>query len=240
MRLNESNSSLHENVVNEVSTTQPSRPSYNNNKLPYDQDLFETDPKILTCVETRLIEEFDNLDQLVVFEPCAGNGKISNFFKGKVNKVIERDIKTLPEKHDFIKDPDPEESFDLVITNPPFSIKLEILQKVLSYSDDIRIVLLLPLAILSSVNIGGLLKNKKYHFDVLSPRPLFLKDGKEIDTASCAWFYFNFTTIKSNCTFNIIQNGKIPDLDEDSVEEIAEQVEIKTSVKKGYLGFFTK
>jgi len=163
-----------------------------------------------------------------------GHGKISYFLKENFKgcELIERDIKTLPESHDFIKDPDPEQPFDLVITNPPFSIKKEILDKVLSYPNDIKVVLLLPMDILSGVTIGVLLKKKSFHVDLLFPHPKFLCQGKEIDTASCGWFYFNFETIKSTCTFSIIQNGVIPDLDEESEDEVSAK---STPKKKCFL-----
>jgi len=114
-----------------------------------------------------------------------------------------------PKKHDFINDPDPTKEFDLIITNPPFCLGEEVLKKVLSYSNQVRIVLLLPMRYLTNKGTGDLLKGRDLHVDALSPDPKFLHDGEEKARCACGWFYFNFTSIKSNITLSIVQNGQV-------------------------------
>jgi hypothetical protein len=219
---------LNNEPVNEPDAvfTSKSTPSFNNRQLSNQQDLFQNIPTLLDSVETRLNKEFNGSTELVIFDPFTGNKKLSNFFKTKGYDVIERDMKTLDESHDFINDSDPE-SFELIITIPPIPLIEVVLKKVLSYSDTIGVVLLLPMNVLSYVKTAVLLKNKSFHYDVLSVSSKFLSNDKNVDYG---WFYFNFTSIESKITFSIIQNGRIPNEEgdeESEAESIIEEVKPK-------------
>lgn len=61
-----------------------------------------------------------------IFEPCAGNGATSKVFTEKGFDVTSKDIK---DGFDFLKDDYKEGEFECVLTNPPFSLFDEIVNK---------------------------------------------------------------------------------------------------------------
>jgi hypothetical protein len=148
------------------------------------------------------IMKVNDLKKLTVFEPCDGYGRISKALQKMGLNVIVRDKFTLPGSHDFLSDEDPEH-FDLLITNPPFSLKKQILEKVLSYPSNVKVILLLPYPFMSSKTVYENFQNKQVHVDLLSPDPKFLHEGKLMSIGSCAWYYFNFPKVQTNISLRI-------------------------------------
>jgi hypothetical protein len=194
----------------ELEAPQPKRNRFagSSNQKNKEKDMYETQPLEISVMTNRLkqfleIIGVNNFGNLIAFEPCAGNGNISNaLVEMGINNVISRDKFTLPEKHDFLVDKDPE-NFDFIITNPPFSVKEDILKKVLAYPPTVKVILLLPYPFMSSKLAWDCFKDKNIHIDLLSPNPKFLHDGKHRETGSCAWYYFNFPRIQTNISLSI-------------------------------------
>jgi hypothetical protein len=149
------------------------------------QDLYETDPEQL---EEFL--EFHPIDKdTIIFEPCKGNGAISNVFKKNGYTVIERD-KYIPnedgELHDFLEAEMPTH-FDLIFTNPPFNGKGKFIERCIDANKPF--VLLLPLKTLTQRKV---LKNAldKVGLKIVFPKRdmKFLHKGKWVQPEDCAWF----------------------------------------------------
>lgn len=141
-----------------------------------------------------------------ILEPCAGNGNIIkalqergytsikavelrkeeaenlNNMLGYGNFAIA-DFLTLNPKH--IGD------IDVVITNPPFSLAMEFLQKSLEIvKDDGKVIFLLRLGFLASrKRFGFMRENPPTEMYVLNQRPSFT--GKGTDAQEYAWFVWD-------------------------------------------------
>ena len=118
----------------------------------------------------------------VALEPAAGDGRIVNFLQ---NKGITMDYCELQEGIDFFEW---RGEYDLVITNPPFSLAQEFIEHALSMST--TVVMLLRINFLGS--------QKRYDFwnqfppdgmFILSKRPSFT--GKGTDATDYAWFVWS-------------------------------------------------
>jgi hypothetical protein len=174
------------------------------------KDSYETQPIDIAVMTNRLKEYFElmgikNYNNVIAFEPCAGSGNISNALTEMgLKNVISRDKFALPEKHDFLVDKDPED-FDIIVTNPPFSVKEEIIKKVLTYPPTVKVILLLPYQFMATKMAWDNFKDKNIHIDLLSPNPKFVSEHKDkpIDSVSCAWYYFNFPPIQTNISLSI-------------------------------------
>ena len=79
---------------------------------------------------------------------------------------------------------------ELIVTNPPFSIKKRCLAYLLSLGKPVLI--LLPLADLASVWFREVVEEHQYHLYVPKKRYAFLKDGKQMKGVSfpSVWFFF--------------------------------------------------
>ena len=117
----------------------------------------------------------------VVWDPFFSQGRAAQFLMEAGAKEV------IHEKKDaFSWNPDCE----MIVTNPPFSIKKKCLAYLLSLGKDVLI--LLPLADLASVWFRETTETHQYHLFVPKKRYAFLKDGKQmkgVSFASC-WFFF--------------------------------------------------
>ena len=79
---------------------------------------------------------------------------------------------------------------ELIVTNPPFSIKKKCLTYLLSLGKPVLI--LLPLADLASVWFREVVGDHQYHLFVPKKRYAFLKDGKQMKGVSfpSVWLWF--------------------------------------------------
>ena len=115
-------------------------------------------------------------------EPCKGDGRVVSFLESKKMKV---DWCEIQEDKDFF---DHDGEYDLIFTNPPFSIAAEFIQHALGMST--TVVMLLRINFLGS--------QKRYDFwnqfppdgmFILSKRPSFT--GKGTDATDYAWFVWS-------------------------------------------------
>lgn len=115
-------------------------------------------------------------------EPCKGDGRIVSFLK---EKGLDVDWCEIQEGKDFFKH---DGEYDLIFTNPPFSIAQEFIEHALSMST--TVVMLLRINFLGS--------QKRYDFwrqfppdgmFILSKRPSFT--GKGTDATDYAWFVWS-------------------------------------------------
>jgi len=137
------------------------------------QDLYETP---VSCASA-ILRQINFARVHSCFEPCAASGRIySRLPKPKYYAEISEGVDYLA--HNWPK-------VDLVITNPPFSLALEFLNKSFEHADSIIYLLRL--------NYLGTKKRKSWwrahrptHLYVLSQRPSFVYSGN--DATEYAWF----------------------------------------------------
>jgi hypothetical protein len=114
-------------------------------------------------------------------EPCKGTGAIYDRVIGGRKTYDE-----ISEGKDYLANVYPRHNFDMIITNPPFSLALEFLQK--SLHEAITVCYLLRLNFLGSQKRRPFWQaNRPSHVLVLANRPCFTSDGKT-DSIEYAWF----------------------------------------------------
>ena len=117
----------------------------------------------------------------IIWDPFYSQGRATAFLmEAGVKEVIH-------EKRDAVSwNPDCE----MIVTNPPFSIKKKCLAYLLSLGKDVLI--LVPLADLASVWFREVVGDHQYHLFVPKKRYAFLKDGEQVKGVSfpSGWFWF--------------------------------------------------
>lgn len=134
-------------------------------------------------------------------EPCAGNGNITSIVKEKFPNWYITSLELRPEEKenltpisdeliigDFLIYDFNNNKFDVIITNPPFSLAQEFINKSLSLlSKDGVCIMLLRTAMLESKKRHDWWQDKLPNgLYVLSKRPSFT--GKGTDATSYSWF----------------------------------------------------
>ena len=183
---------------------QVARPRYHS-KNPVDHDLFETPVELMAT----LSDVLDTIKDcgLVVFEPCAGNDAMVNFMEQRDIVVVARDKHTKSISHDFLVEPLPS-NIGVIVTNPPFNIKYEIIKRCLEFGKPF--ILLLPLETMSTKTFHKIVGDTKFDLIVPIGRSKFLHAGKIRDVGATAWFLFSPTSTGST-TFKAL--GDINDID---------------------------
>ncbi len=141
-----------------------------------------------------------------ILEPCAGSGNISLFIKKfhpeyqidqiEIRSEEEENLKSYGnvEITDFLKY-HTNKRYDTIITNPPYSIAREIIERCfLIAKKDTEIIMLLRLGFFESISRHYFWKlNPISKLYVLSNRPKFLeKEGnKGTDFSAYGWFVWN-------------------------------------------------
>jgi hypothetical protein len=120
------------------------------------------------------------LKAYVIWEPTdpGGNGHIT----GEIQKAGYKVIATGLPKVDFLKQ-EPKGHYDMIVTNPPYSLKDEFLSR--AYELDVPFAFLLPLTALEGVRRGALFSRYGLEVLVLDRRVEFT--GKSVWFAT-AWF----------------------------------------------------
>lgn len=154
-------------------------------RLPKDQ--FYTPQEAIKPILS-FIEQFKDK---VVFEPCAGEGHIAKFLESNgFQNVIQRDLYTLPEHHDYLDNNIPTPDYDLLITNPPFCSKYEFLIK--AYASTKPFAFLLPLDTLFTLSGYNIFKDHPVFVGAFYRRIHFLNPkGKTYSTTNVGWFFGN-------------------------------------------------
>ncbi len=159
------------------------------------QDIYYTPPE---CLE-EISKYIDKGSFRTIWEPACGKYHISKFFEEKGFNVISTDISNTEKKNrkNFL-DWSPKE-FDLIFTNPPFSIKCEFLQR--CYDLDKPFVLLMPLPCIGYIKVSRLLKKYGYLQVFIPPRKIkFISSDDKVDNPyfSSAFFAWKLDNIAEN------------------------------------------
>ena len=136
-------------------------------------DDFQTPPIALTPLLPYIKKDW------VVWECANGNGNLEKALKDNGLNVVGTDIKT---GFDFVKDKQ-DFNFDLIITNPPYSLKNEFLKKAYEYGKPFA--LLLPLTALESKERQSLYEKYGIEILLLNKRINFETPGGK---GSSSWF----------------------------------------------------
>ena len=132
------------------------------------------------------------LDKDKVYWEC------TDFGESNITKVLQKNgfkvIHTSKNEVDFLKDK-VNFKFDVIITNPPYSLKNEFLQKCYEYNKPF--MLLLPLTALEGKERGKLYREKGIELIVLDKRINFMKEKKNI-WFNTSWFCHGICKEKLN------------------------------------------
>lgn len=144
-----------------------------------------------------------NLGGGVIFEPCAGNGNFIKAIrdKGYTNTIIANELREEEQEnlienganevyiHNFLEDKIDIEP-NVIITNPPFSIAKEFIEKCRTDYPNAKVVMLLRLAFLESKRRKEFWdRHPVNHLYVLSERPRFINNKS--DATAYAWFVWD-------------------------------------------------
>lgn len=131
-----------------------------------------------------LLDHID-IKNKIVWECASGIGNITNEIKPHCKKVFETDIN---EGQDFLTY-EPCFDFNCIITNPPFSLKTEFIEKCIHHNKPFY--LLLPLTTLEGIKRQKIIKKANYDLTILLPnqRVQYAKNKQGSPFAS-AWFCF--------------------------------------------------
>jgi hypothetical protein len=164
-------------------------------------DFYETPEEV---TREFLFEYFEG-DFHVILEPCAGSGKMVKVLRDRFPLAwIEandiRDSSLIPYVNkrytsDFLKMLKGDTDYDLIFTNPPYSLAEEIITHALETWSKATVVMLLRLNFLGSQKRKSFWdKHPVSEIYVLSKRPSFT--GKGTDATEYAWFVWRPHTTK--------------------------------------------
>jgi hypothetical protein len=143
--------------------------------------LYETTPATVRVLVPYISQHLNPGDR--IFESCSCNDSaITSVFREEGYDVIENDLYGGGE--DAITMSYPE--CQAVITNPPFGIKRDILQKTIEQGNPYA--LLLPAECLWYKGLHMLLRTHGVKVIIMIPPPLFMVNGKLKKVVDCAWF----------------------------------------------------
>lgn len=118
----------------------------------------------------------------IIWEPTDfGNSNITKILKENGYNVISTHINNF----DFLNDK-PDFNFDIIITNPPYSIKDDFLKKCYDYNKPFA--LLLPLTALEGVNRNKLYKKNGIECMIFDRRINFINCDKKNNWFNTSWF----------------------------------------------------
>lgn len=157
-----------------------------------DRDFYETPA---WCTEA-IVKEMAWGYEPSVWEPAAGSGAIADVIKRSVPHACVKSTDIAPqscsvEQGDFFTDFEFRSKWDFIITNPPFSLAQEFIDRSLDLAN--CVVMLLPLSFMGSKKRRDWWRARPYtaiHY--LSQRPSFTGDGKT-DAECYAWVVWDKT-----------------------------------------------
>lgn len=171
------------------------------------------------CVH-RFIETV-NLPNGSWLEPCAGNGDIIHAVKEKKKSItwhaneLREDCKNPLERisdrvtiSDYLKwDVPGPKPYDVIITNPPFSLAMDVITKSLALADNVA--MLLRLNFIGTAERTPFFRECMPDIYVIPERPSF--DGKGADSIEYAWFVWggDKSRMKSVGSIRILPNTSL-------------------------------
>jgi hypothetical protein len=82
-----------------------------------------------------------------------------------------------------------EPAYDILVTNPPYALKYQFIEKTIKSSKPFA--LLLPLACITTKKWYNICGNFNLHFQILTPSPSFLHAGRMVQVGEIVWVYGN-------------------------------------------------
>ena len=158
---------------------------------PPPSEFYSTPPSVLV----KLREHINFPSDFTYLEPCAGSGAVSRAIPGNwtLLELREEEKPTLEAlghevicPQDFLTWDAEGREWDYIITNPPFSLAQEFIEKSLTLSP--RVIFLLRLSFLESQKRYDFWQKHNPSIYVLSKRPSFV--GGATDSCAYAWFFF--------------------------------------------------
>ena len=167
---------------------QKTRPKFQKSSHPphTEQDLFETPASMLSLLDGTIAGLIER-GLCRAYEPCHGNGAITDYLKCKGMDVTTADLYTLPDKTNFLTDPIPT-GIDVIITNPPFCLKHDFLKKCVSLS--LPFILLLTIDTMVMKKSFDSFSNNPFDLIVVNGKSEFLHAGRMRQVGACGWFLF--------------------------------------------------
>lgn len=164
-------------------------------------DDFQTPTHATQLLIDTLLKEKAINKNMKVWEPAMGEGKIIGCLEANGFECFGTDVKNAENLHDFLKtEVGGYPTFDLLITNPPFSLKDKFLQKCFELKKPFA--LLLPITALGEQGRGKMYR--EHGVQAIFP-PERINFHTPSGTGSGAWFYSIWITngfnLKRDLTF---------------------------------------
>jgi hypothetical protein len=121
-----------------------------------------------------------------LWDPAAGAGHISRFFRKNGFAMKSSDIAKGP-KQDFLTLTPADAEYDCIITNPPFSLKKQFIDRCFQLKKPFA--LLIPLNALETQGVRQILVGRKFSL-IFPPKNInYIVPGAPPDSKSVAFFY---------------------------------------------------
>ncbi len=150
-------------------------------------DLYRTPYECIECLRQFL----NPIKNISILDPCDGDGRIRNALRSQTRSVVGFDL--YPNHGvsvDFLKH---NKHYNLIVGNPPFSLKNEFIRHSIEYSN--YTIFLLPVSVVSyNIFHREFLNRPEYVGRILMTPKLFLNEGgtwKPGGTDSYAWFIWS-------------------------------------------------
>ena len=127
---------------------------------------------------------------LVIWEPFYCHGRAGNYLRTKGYKVIHEN------KDFFTYEP---EHYDIIVTNPPFSKRKEIFNKLKQL--DKPFAILVPTVSLNNQYFCNLFRDEEFNLVFPTKRIQFIKDGKVTNKCNfdCVWICHKILSPRRIC-----------------------------------------
>ena len=161
-----------------------------------------------------LLEQGSNIIGLIkennwtVLEPCHGTGTITTFLQDNGVSVVARDKFTMEEKLDFF-DYDIPEEIGIIVTNPPFSLKYEFVEKLVQWGKPFAV--LLPIETLYTKKGFPIFQSFPYDLIIINGQCHFQFNGKSRHVDGCGWFLGNFPNASNKFSVIQLEDVKVED-----------------------------